>query len=155
MARRASLSSASLCIAGVLVAVAAVACGSSDDSTFGDPTGGKGPSPQLIAAIDALGRKARAAGKLLMDGGLKPPSMGMRVGLDRGKRYAVDGPFAETKEVVGGFAIFELASREEALEQARAFVEAHAQCGITDVTVEVRPMFGPEDFAGGCGPYEV
>jgi hypothetical protein len=118
---------------------------------IGDPTGGRGPSPQLMAAIDELGRKARAAGKLLLDGGLKPPAAGLRVGLEKGKRYAVDGPFAETKEVVGGFALFELASREEALEHARAFVEAHAKCGITDLTVEVRPLYGPEDFAMGCG----
>lgn len=120
----------------------------------GDPTGGRGPSPQLIAAIEELGARARAAGKLLMDGGLKPLSAGMRLGLERGKYHVVDGPFAETKEVVGGFAIFELASREEALEQARAFVEAHAKCGITDLTVEVRPMFGPGDFAAGCAPME-
>ena len=117
----------------------------------GDPCEGKPPSPQLMAAIDELGREARRTGKLLMDGGLKPMAASLQVGLERGKRYTVDGPFAETKEVAGGFAIFELASREEALEHARQFVEAHARCGITNLRVDVRPMFGPEDFAQGCG----
>jgi hypothetical protein len=114
-----------------------------------DYEAGRPPSPELIAAIGDLGERARRAGKLLMQEGLKPSSAGMRLGLSKGKPYAVDGPFAETKEVIGGFALFELASREEALTMAREFVDAHARAGVKDMSMEVRPLYGPEDF--GCG----
>ena len=108
------------------------------------------PSAELMAAIGALAEEARRSGKLLMQEGLKPTRAGWRLGLDKGKPYAVDGPFAETKEVIGGFALFELASGEEALAMARRFVEAHAKSGIRDMSMEVRPLYGPEDF--GCAP---
>jgi len=61
-----------------------------------------------------------------------------------------DGPFAETKELIGGFAILEVASRQEALELAQRFVDAHASAGVTDFEMEMRPLYGPEDF-GRCG----
>ena len=110
-----------------------------------DYQAGKPPSPALMAAIEKLSIEARAAGKLLSSEGLKPGAI--RIRLRNGKRSMVDGPFAETKEVIGGYAIFELASKEEALVYAQRFVDAHVEAGVKNFEMEIRPMFGPEDFA--------
>ena len=112
-----------------------------------DYEAGRPPSPQLMAAIGEMAERMRRTGKLLMSEGLKPAST--RVRLDKGRKVVVDGPFAETKEVIGGFAIFELASKEEALAMANEFVAAHLRAGVMNFEMEIRPMFGPEDF--GCG----
>jgi hypothetical protein len=113
-----------------------------------DYEAGKPPSPELMQAIGELAEKAVRAGKLVFQAGLQPTRAGWRMGLAKGKRYAVDGPFAETKEVIGGFAIFECASREEAMTFAQDFVDTHARCGIRDMGLEVRPLYGPGDM--GC-----
>jgi hypothetical protein len=80
---------------------------------------------------------------------LKPSGAGTRIRLANSKRTVVDGPFAETKELIGGFAIFEVASKQEALDLAQRFVDAHVNAGVTDFEMEMRPLFGPEDF-GQC-----
>jgi hypothetical protein len=113
-----------------------------------DYEAGRPPSPQLIASIGEMGDRMRKAGKMVLSGGLKPSSATVKVRLDNGRKSVIDGPFAETKEVVGGFAIFELASKEEALAMANEFVEAHRKAGVVDFEMEIRPMFGPEEF--GC-----
>jgi hypothetical protein len=113
-----------------------------------DYEAGRPPSPQLMAAIAEMGERARRSGKMVMSEGLKPSSASMKVRLDKGRKSVIDGPFAETKEVIGGFAIFELASKEEAVAMASEFAEAHLKAGVMDFEVEIRPMFGPEDF--GC-----
>ena len=59
----------------------------------------------------------------------------------------IEGPFGETKELIGGFAIFELASKQEAIEYANRFVDAHVKCGVSEFEMDIRPMFGPEDSA--------
>jgi hypothetical protein len=64
---------------------------------------------------------------MLQSGGLAPTAMSSRVRLSRGKLTTIDGPFAETKEVGGGFAVFEFKSREEAIESAVNFMELHKQ----------------------------
>ena len=87
-----------------------------------DYQAGKPPSPALMAEIGKLAEEARRAGKLLMSEGLKPRAT--RIRLRKGKRDVVDGPFAETKEMIGGFAIFELASHEEAMREAQRFLRA-------------------------------
>ena len=112
-----------------------------------DYQAGKPPSPALMAEIGKLAEEARRAGKLLMSEGLKPRAT--RIRLRKGKRDVVDGPFAETKEMIGGFAIFELASHEEAMREAQRFADAHAKCGVNDFEMEIRPMYGPENFGGG------
>ena len=53
----------------------------------------------------------------------------------------MDGPFGETKELIGGFAIFDVASKEEALEHAHKFVDVHVKCGVTEFEMDIRPMF--------------
>jgi hypothetical protein len=111
-----------------------------------DYEAGCASNPALVAAIGALSEEARRSGKLLAAEGLKPSSAGTLIRLAKGKRYVVDGPFTETKEVIGGFAIFEVESKQEAMTYAQRFVDAHANCGITDFEMEIRPLLGPEDF---------
>jgi hypothetical protein len=110
---------------------------------------GQPPNPALMSAIGKLSEEARRSGKMIVSEGLKPSSTGTRIRLAKGKRQVIDGPFTETKELLGGFAIFEVASRDEAMSLAQRFVDAHVEAGVTDFEMEVRPLYGPEDF--GCG----
>jgi hypothetical protein len=112
-----------------------------------DYEAGRPPSPKLMAAIGELARRAQLEGKMVMSEGLKPSSASTKIRLDKGRKIVTDGPFAETKEVIGGFAIFELASRAEALEMANRFAQAHLDAGVLDFEMEIRPLFGPEDFS--------
>ncbi len=85
-----------------------------------------GPPPQaLIEAIAKLGEDAAAAGQLVDMGGLFPSIAGARVRLSKGDITVIDGPFSEAKEVVGGYAVFELGSKQEAIEQTVRFMELH------------------------------
>jgi hypothetical protein len=85
-----------------------------------------GPPPAaLMEAIGKLGEDAAKAGKMVSFGGLKPTSHGARMRISKGKIVTTDGPFTEAKEVIGGFSIFNLSSKEEALEEARKFMELH------------------------------
>jgi hypothetical protein len=83
------------------------------------------PPAALIEAIDKLGEEATKAGKMLSFGGLKPTSDGARMRISKGRIVTTDGPFTEAKEVIGGFSIINLASKEEALEEARKLLELH------------------------------
>jgi hypothetical protein len=113
------------------------------------------PNPALIAAIGEMSEAARRSGKLLASEGLKPSATGTRIRLAKGKRQVIDGPFTETKELIGGFAIFEVASKDEAMSLAQRFVDAHVKAGVTDFEMEIRPLYGPEDFACGGQPARV
>jgi hypothetical protein len=107
-----------------------------------------GPPPKdLMDAISALAAEAVKSGAMLQTGGLAPTAMSTRVRLSGGQLSTIDGPFAESKEVVGGFAIFELKSKEEAVESTLHFMELHKQFwpGWEGET-EIRQIFGPEDF---------
>lgn len=85
-----------------------------------------GPPPAaLFEAIGRLTEEAVKEGKMVSFGGLKPTASGARVRLTNGKLVTTDGPFTESKEVIGGFTILNLGSREEALEEARNFMELH------------------------------
>jgi hypothetical protein len=105
------------------------------------------PPPALMAAMDELIQKSQKDGTLVLTGGLAPTATAMRVRLEDGQVRVLDGPYSEAKEVVGGFAILNLGSREEALEAAKAFMELHREHwpGWTG-ECEIRQMFGPEDF---------
>ena len=103
-----------------------------------------GPSPDMIEAMHRLRDREIKAGRMLDDGGLMPLATGARVGVADGKLSVVDGPFVEAKEVIGGYAIFELPGKEEALALAREFMQLHVDFmpGWEGVC-EVRAFAGP------------
>jgi hypothetical protein len=104
-----------------------------------------GPPPQaLMDAMAKLGEESAKAGVLLEMGGLAPTAAGARVRVSRGKLTVIDGPFTEAKEVVGGFAVLEVSSKEEAIEETRRFMQLHQEYwpGWEGET-EVRQIFGP------------
>jgi hypothetical protein len=105
------------------------------------------PPQGLIDAIEKLRLEAVAAGAMLDTGGLAPTATGKAVRLRQGRLQVLDGPFTETKEVVGGYAVFELKSQDEAVEWSRRFMELHREHwpGWEGET-EVRQMFGPADL---------
>ncbi len=112
-----------------------------------------GPPPkELIEAITRLGEEGTRAGFLLQTGGLLPTAMGARVRLSGGKLSVTDGPFTESKELIGGFAIFEVKSRDEAVEQTVRFMELHRRhWPAWEGETEIRPMFDGMDPQPGCG----
>jgi hypothetical protein len=83
------------------------------------------PTPELMEAMGELIQRETAAGRLIDTGGLMPKSQGFEVRLANGEIEVTDGPFAEAREVVGGYAIFEFASREEAVASGIEFLELH------------------------------
>jgi hypothetical protein len=112
---------------------------------------GKNPSPppkELMDAIAVLSEEAVKAGSMLGSGGLAPIEQSTRVRVSKGQLTVTDGPFTEAKEVVGGYAQFELKSKQEAIDGAVRFMELHRKHwpGWEGET-EVRQIFGPEDFA--------
>lgn len=110
---------------------------------------GQPPDPALMAAIGKMSEEAVKAGVIVDLGGLAPSSMGARVRVSAGKIVVTDGPFAELKEVVGGYPILEVGSKQEAIEFARKFMELHLEVlgpGYTG-ECEVRPLFGPAGFS--------
>ena len=105
-----------------------------------------GPIPSgLIEGIMKLGEEAGKAGVMVEMGGLMPSAASSRVRLRNGKVSITDGPFTETKEVVGGFAVYDVKSKAEAVEWARRFMELHREHWPSwEGEVEVRPfMEGP------------
>jgi hypothetical protein len=108
----------------------------------------QGPPPkQLMDAIAKIAEETSKAGTMLGSGGLGPTALGARVRVSGGQVTVTDGPFTEAKEVIGGYAQFELKSKEEAVKSAVDFMELHRKHwpGWEGET-EVRQMFGPEDF---------
>jgi hypothetical protein len=106
------------------------------------------PPKELMDAMAKLGEEAVKNGTMVGSGGLAPTAQSTRVRLSGGQLKVIDGPFTEAKEVVGGYAVFELKSKEEALEGALRFMELHKKHwpGWEGET-EIRQIFGPEDFA--------
>ena len=100
------------------------------------------------ALMDEIDKLAKEAGNTMIGGGgLGPTALGARVRLSGGKVAVIDGPVTEAKEIIGGYAQFELSSKEEAVESAVRFMELHKKYwpGWEGVT-EVRQMMGPDDF---------
>jgi hypothetical protein len=92
-----------------------------------DSEAGRMPAPALMQAIGKLSVEMIDAGVLLDTGGLAPSSQGARIHLAGGKTTVVDGPFAEAKELIGGYAILKVDSHEEAIEMGRRFMQLHAE----------------------------
>jgi hypothetical protein len=107
------------------------------------------PTKELMDALGRLAEEAAKTGTMVASGGLAATATSTRVRLSRGQVTAIDGPFTEAKEVVGGFAIFELKSKQEAIESAMLFMEVHRKhCPGWEGETEVRQIFGHDD----CGP---
>jgi hypothetical protein len=113
-----------------------------------DSEAGWPPDPRLMAAIGKLSEDMAKAGVLVDMGGLMPTSQGARVRLAGGKVTVTDGPFSEAKEVIGGFAIVQVKSKEEAVELTRRFWEIHAEIMGPGYVGEgeIRRMYDPSDF---------
>jgi hypothetical protein len=109
----------------------------------------KGAPPKgFMEEMAKLGEEAVKAGTMVVSGGLAATAASTRVRLSKSQITAIDGPFTEAKEVIGGFAILEFHSKKEALESAKHFMELHKKHwpGWEGET-EVRQVLGPEDFA--------
>jgi hypothetical protein len=107
-----------------------------------DESSGLVPSEQLMNDMGKLIEEMTRKGVLVSTAGLRPTKEGVRLRLRGGKVSRVDGPFTETKEVVGGFAMLEAASMDEALELTRRFLKVHGD--EWNVECEVRQLDGPE-----------
>jgi hypothetical protein len=107
-----------------------------------------GPPPmELMEAIGKLGEDATKAGTMVSMGGLRHTREGAQIAIKKGKLVTTDGPFTEAKEVIGGFTILELATKEEAMAEATKFMDLHVKLwpGWEGVT-EVRPMYGDQEM---------
>jgi hypothetical protein len=113
-----------------------------------DSEAGVMPSEELIAAMGKYNEELMKAGVLLDLAGLQASSKGFRVRISPGgKRTVVDGPFTETKELIAGYWIIQVKSREEALEWAKRVPSPHP--GQPECEIEIRQFFELEDFAPG------
>lgn len=106
------------------------------------------PTPALLEAMHKLADREIKAGRMVDTGGLMPLATGAQVRIADGNLSVVDGPFVEAKEVIGGYAIFELHSKEEAVALAVEFMQLHKDhMPGWEGTCEVRAFAG---FAGQC-----
>jgi hypothetical protein len=104
-----------------------------------------GPTEELMRALGGLAQKRMASGHLLESGGLAGSSKGARMRLSKGAVAVFDGPFPETTEVLGGYAIMKADSRDEALSLGREFLQVHADVlgPSCEMELEVREMCEP------------
>jgi hypothetical protein len=107
------------------------------------------PSEQLIADMGRFNEEMVKAGILLAAEGLHPSSKGARIRIDGDKRSVVDGPFAETKELVAGFWMIEVGSKQEAIEWMKRCPHPF---GSGPAEIEIRQMFSSEDFGAEFTP---
>lgn len=104
-----------------------------------------GPTPELMAAMHDMAEAEVAAGRMIYDGGFAPPAQSLQLQMKSGKCVVLDGPFAETKEVIGGFAIFELPDMAAAEASARRFLDLHRQhLPGWEGICEIRPIAGSQ-----------
>jgi hypothetical protein len=107
-----------------------------------DSEAGIMPSEDMLGAMAAFNEEMVRAGIMIDGGGLQASSKGARIRLDRDKRTVIDGPFAETKELIAGYWIIEVGSKEEAIEWMMRVPDPHNDGG----EIEIRQMFELEDF---------
>ena len=105
------------------------------------------PTQELLAAMGQYMEEMSKAGILLAGEGLHPTSRGARVKLKGGKATVIDGPFAEAKEVVAGFSIIQVKSKEEAIEWVKRWPREDG-----DVELEIRQVFEADDFGEAFTP---
>jgi hypothetical protein len=110
------------------------------------------PDPQVIDEMNKFTDELVAAGVVLGYEGLHPSSKGARVRFSGKNRTVIDGPFAESKELIAGYYILQVKSLEEAIE----WVKRIPNCGPTgEEEIEIRQVFEPEDFASGFSEEDI
>ena len=109
---------------------------------------GEMPSTELLAAMGAYNEALVRAGVMMAGEGLHPTSKGARVRFSSMDRRVIDGPFAETKELIAGFWIWQCASLQEAIE----WVKKCPNPQVTDSDIEIRQIFEAEDFGEAFTP---
>src|SRR5678816_3714898 len=112
---------------------------------------GPPPKPEAFAAMQKYNEDAAKAGILLAAEGLTPASKGARVKFSGDERTVIDGPFAESKEVVAGFTIIQVKSKEEAIEWVKGTPNVFPN---GEAVVEIRKLMDVEDFGDGFTPNE-
>src|SRR5512134_2517223 len=110
-----------------------------------DTEAGVMPPEQLFTAMAVYHEQLARAGVLLDASGLQPASKGARIKYSGGKRTVIDGPFTETKELIAGYTLIQVKSRDEAMESARRFPAPHGE--TAEGEIEIRQLFELEDFA--------
>ncbi len=113
-----------------------------------DTEAGMMPSPELIAAMARYNEEMVDAGIMKMGEGLQPSARGARVKFTRGKPAVIDGPFTESKELIAGFSLIEVGSREEAIEWVKRWPPLD---GNGEVEIEIRQVYELSDL----GPDEL
>lgn len=113
-----------------------------------DSEAGKMPSEKLLADMGKFNEELVKAGVMLAGEGLHPSSKGARVKFSGTKRTVIDGPFAETKELVAGFWLWQVRSKEEAIEWVKRCPNPHPG----DSEIEIRQVFEAEDFGAEFTP---
>jgi hypothetical protein len=113
-----------------------------------DSEAGVLPDERLLTEMGQFNEELVKAGILLAGDGLQPSSKGKRVRFSGTKRTVVDGPFAETKELIAGFWLWQVKSMEEAVEWVRRCPNPHNE----ESEIEIRPCFEPEDFGEAFTP---
>ena len=103
---------------------------------------GEMPSQELLEEMTAFNEELVKAGVMLAGEGLHPSSRGARIEFSGSERRVIDGPFAETKELLGGYWLWQVKSMDEAIEWARRIPNPTGEHGV----VELRPVFDAEDF---------
>jgi hypothetical protein len=111
----------------------------------GDSERGDLPSPEMLAAMGKFNALLTEAGVMRAGDGLKPSSAGKRVAFDGPRRMVIDGPFAETKEVVAGFWLWEVKDMDEAV----AWVKRCPNPMPGPSEIEIRPLYEAEDLGEG------
>jgi len=103
------------------------------------------PTTEVLAAMGAYNEELVKAGALLAAEGLHPSSAGARVRFEGARRTVIDGPFAETKELIAGFWLIEVKSKEEAIEWVK-------RCPMEDSEIEIRRVYEAADFGEAFTP---
>jgi hypothetical protein len=113
-----------------------------------DSEAGVMPSEQLLTAMGKFNEELVKAGVLLAGDGLHPSSKGARVRFSGKKRTVIDGPFAETKELIAGYWLWQVNSKEEAIEWVKRCPNPHND----ETEIEIRQVFEAEDFGAEFTP---
>ena len=113
-----------------------------------DSEAGKLPSQELLAAMGKYNEELVKAGIMLSGEGLQPSSKGARVRFSGKSRAVIDGPFAETKELIAGFWLWKVSSFQEAVDWVKRCPNPHEE----ECEIEIRPLFEIEDFGDAATP---